>query len=312
MSYTQHYLFAHRILPALLATEPDKVANLLSDSVGLLGLWKETPGKRFHPDGLAGEWVEREAHRIGLITLPSPRKTPEAYFVAIVFAPQPRYFVLEKSFHGTILGLWNPRANLGTGPPPEREAFLAAVCEFLAQPQTLTSIGVDFGQLNLAAGELNRYLDASSEKPITVTPEKLASFHCFLLHCSRPIWQPHVFRAARASWWSFFFRRKVADLFACCTLKMMQGQIEDPVAATKFTMGAVMAAKHAFPRGNRAWESPEEATDPTRLAAEMAELLKRPSCAPALEAALAYQMGLLKNRLLAVVIFCEGALTPDV
>ena len=138
----QHYDFAHRLLPKLLADSPDRVLDILAGDQGeafLEQMW------RFAADGvpedqrIAAKPVRHVRH-LGMgqlavvLALPAPEAVTEAHLVAIVAARPKvtRYFTLE---HGmeipadsarTVCCEWTEgkHVNFGTGPAPEVGAFL--------------------------------------------------------------------------------------------------------------------------------------------------------------------------------------------
>lgn len=232
--------------------------------------------------------------------MPPPSKSAEAYFVALVFEPQPcRYLVLEKSFPGTVLGQRNPRANLGQSPPPEAEAFLAAVRNAIRNPEELTYIAFDLSQLDLQAGELSTYLAASKTNLLTVTPERLASFHCFFLLASCNGWQAHLFRAVGVSWWSFRFKRKAVDYFAWHVMMLLYKRVHrtDPVAGARFMMATQLVCQHAFPRGSECWKNFPEDSNPESLATALARALARPAKSAAIQELLLAHQQLIEEKM---------------
>lgn len=158
-----HYDFAHRVLPQLVHRAPREFLEAVRrEGEGFLGRVWENAGRglpvaeRLPPAGLAA-WVERAADsEVVLVALPEPEGATEAHFVAAIVLPArkgwfgkgkgkegARYFTLERTEEadgsaGTALGEWRIgsrgeaiHANHGTGPRPERAAFLAAICRLL-------------------------------------------------------------------------------------------------------------------------------------------------------------------------------------
>jgi len=279
------------------------------DASSLLELWNRCQqGRPESHQGLSARLIEEEGRKIGLVTMPAPSKSPEAYFVALVFEPQPyRYLVLEKSFPGTVLGQWNPRANLGEGPPPEAEAFLAAVRDAVSNPEELTYVTFDLTQLNLQAGELATYIAASEKNLLTVAPERLASFHCFFLLASCKGWQPYVCRAVGASWWSFRFKRKVRDYFAWHVMMLLNHVVYqvDPVASVRFTMASQLVCKYAFPRGSQCWNNYPEVMSPESLAEALARALERPARAAAIHEVLLPHAKIIEEKMRGINLLLE-------
>ena len=159
----QHYHFAHRALPGLLFSNPERFFHTMTQE-GLPFLefaWQRSaePQRgaettRVRPsspsDGLALHLEQLEdGVQLALITLPPPQAMTEAYFVAAIYRPadQPgqlsllRYITLEYSLNPatqqplTVLGEWDSskpiHRNWGGGPPPELAAFRAAVFSLL-------------------------------------------------------------------------------------------------------------------------------------------------------------------------------------
>jgi hypothetical protein len=154
----QHYLFAHRALPQIVYDDPAKAQQLLTGPEGegfLSFFWRRVAeregipeAERMAPDGLGRTVLTGPDGTVAVvITLPTPEAYAEAHFVAAVFTPGPRkllffrgpptvrYLTLE---HGsnldgtsrTVLCGWSKEGthyNLGDGPPPEVEAFFAAI-----------------------------------------------------------------------------------------------------------------------------------------------------------------------------------------
>jgi len=160
----QHYTFAHRVLPSLTWAHPDRLLSLLTSSERdsfLQAVW-ETAGKNQPPsDQVDGATLRSAIHphdryTIALITLPLPLVPAEAYFVAIIFGdysslkatetdlPSVCYFTLEfgrniiTQEEHTVFAEWRKDGhyNLGSGPPPERQAFLDHLTAILEENDT--------------------------------------------------------------------------------------------------------------------------------------------------------------------------------
>jgi hypothetical protein len=145
---TQHYAFAHRMLPALFFAEPARFIAILEKSGKnfLHFLWNRL-GNRLEASKLvAAEGLDYQIKKlennttIALITLPPPQAMTEAYFVAPVFRPQGnRFITLEYSFNfiegglRTVLGEWTTTShlNMGDGPEPTLEAFFEKVVNLI-------------------------------------------------------------------------------------------------------------------------------------------------------------------------------------
>lgn len=153
----QHYHFAHTELRRRAHEDPDGLVEKLSDpecEAFLNDLWSRV-GNEFRnssdepePEPISPEGLDacaaRVAHRpAAIITLPPPRATTEAYFVAVVLnhdldeapkgPPEPPvyFFTLEKGFSlddapRTVFCQWEDHVhrNFGDGPPPQPRAFL--------------------------------------------------------------------------------------------------------------------------------------------------------------------------------------------
>lgn len=156
MSPSQRYVFAHRALPQVVHDDPEKARTLLSgpEGAGFLAFLWHRVGERLPPEERApAEGLETSRHVkpdgtvIILVTMPPPKRSPEAWFAALVFTPGPRkmlffrhpptvqYLTLELGHDvdgetRTVLCGWSKDGthyNLGDGPPPESDAFLDRV-----------------------------------------------------------------------------------------------------------------------------------------------------------------------------------------
>jgi hypothetical protein len=145
------YLFAHRELPmAAFRYGEDlvRVARGGNLAEGLAKLWVDLgtalpPEERLPADGLAASWHDAGRYEIALVTLPPPTGVTDAHLAAIVVpkgGKSVRYLVLERGVPDaagnptTVLGEWlagGDHVNMGAGPRPEPEPFLAAVREHL-------------------------------------------------------------------------------------------------------------------------------------------------------------------------------------
>jgi hypothetical protein len=157
-----HYHFAYTVFPAELFRVAEPRALLGGYSYGFKAwvreVWSDVgrhvpPGEQVDDTGLAVT-----AHRIGgqhltvLITMPPPQRGLETYFLAIVFAPEVRYFTLGRgvSMPGMSAALDRPtfrevrrdgtNANLGSGPTPTAEAFLQHLCSAFDLPKTVEPV----------------------------------------------------------------------------------------------------------------------------------------------------------------------------
>jgi hypothetical protein len=143
-----HYRFAHRVLPSIVRNPRIDLRRMDIEAVNhaLLSTWQGygeelDAGERLQAAGLRAEVVPLGAHTVVLVTMPPAERMTEAHFVAVSYpggeAP-PRYLVLEDSraLDGgrcTVLGEWTDEGhlNLGGGPAPTKDAFLAAVSRLL-------------------------------------------------------------------------------------------------------------------------------------------------------------------------------------
>lgn len=160
-----HYLFAHRILPAL-AREDAEVffENLSSDRAAdyLRDLWHRTgedfaPQELIAPVGLRAEVTEVGDISLAIIILPPPVGVTEAFFTGASLASGHyslsneeteglRYFTLEVGFTlpgdipRTVFGEWTLQGhvNYGDGPEPTVVAFTERILREL-RPQSATS-----------------------------------------------------------------------------------------------------------------------------------------------------------------------------
>ncbi|HWP47356.1 MAG TPA: hypothetical protein VNM22_09365 [Candidatus Limnocylindrales bacterium] len=152
---SQHYIFAHKILPSLFHADPVKFITALSSHRNdlLHLLWAHAGTNMEESDLVAADNLDYEIRKLDegtiivLITLPTPQAVAEAYFVAMIyrswkkeiFCTQEavtRFITLEYSFNllndlpGTVLGEWTvdgTHINFGTGPEPILEDFFETV-----------------------------------------------------------------------------------------------------------------------------------------------------------------------------------------
>jgi hypothetical protein len=144
---SQHYQFAYKALPILFHNQSsDFLTYLARDGVEFLKFYwnyvaTETDDDGKSPaDGMAYEVREiAGGQKLVLITLPKPRKPPEAYFLAMLTPPVKRSVLpwrnyarvvgLEYHLDGTHLCDLTPRAlrvDQGIGPRPVLEDFYKA------------------------------------------------------------------------------------------------------------------------------------------------------------------------------------------
>lgn len=141
-----HYLFAHRALPVAAPGLAPRARSLVLQgrlNDGLLGLWNRVgddvaPDDRLPGNGLRGALRDAGGTEVVLVTMPRAEHMTEAHFAAVVLSEPLRYLVLEHSWTTedrpcTVLGEWEEgkHLNLGPGPEPTEDAFLAAVAQRL-------------------------------------------------------------------------------------------------------------------------------------------------------------------------------------
>ncbi len=151
----QHYHFAHQYLPERACQHPKLLVEKLREKSAtsyLSFLWvsRGLAVKGEHEEFIPADGLECCPIEIGddyygaLVRFPTPQKMAEAYFVAIVLpvansaSASCQFFTLEFSMDAdrtkrTALGEWvdGSHFNLGSGPPPEKEAFLEAMAELV-------------------------------------------------------------------------------------------------------------------------------------------------------------------------------------
>jgi len=147
----QHYYFAHEYLRERAQQHPKLLVEKLREESGtsyLSFLWvsrgfavKGEEDEFIPADGLECFPIEIGSEYYGaLVQFPTPEKMAEAYFVAILLpasegaSASAEFFTLEFSMDDdrskkTVLGKWGGGShfNLGSGPPPEKGAFLNAI-----------------------------------------------------------------------------------------------------------------------------------------------------------------------------------------
>lgn len=144
-----HYVFAHRVLPAMLHARPDALDLLRGDDGEdfLHHVWREVNAplaEPLPPDGLGRTLETAGGREVVLVRLPTPRRSPEAAFVAVVPGPaglrvltlellaerrpgpEPRWVVCEWTAEGT-------HGNFGVACACTPAAFLAVVAEVVAR-----------------------------------------------------------------------------------------------------------------------------------------------------------------------------------
>jgi len=302
----QRYLFAHRLLPEFFFAQPEDLWEALqrTDSPILSQLWGSLG--RESSAGLSCTPVRREGIRLGLVTLPRPQDSPEAYFAALVYEPQPyRYLVLEHSFNGrTVLGEWNPRRNFGPGPGPQPEAFLESVLELLRNPPQMTSVQVSPEDFQLNEGDVARYLEATEAQPLQLPLSKLALCHGAFLQVGLRVWFGRIDAAAQASWWSFRFKKRVYHCVACLIMGLFNRAVlrreSNPPPA--LPMATYLFCEHQFSLGMPCliWSADEPELTPEMAARFLAGHLRRPARARALQVILEEHNALIEERMSAL------------
>jgi len=149
---SQHLQFAYKAIPILFHNQSkDFLTHLDKDGLKFLNFYwdyvaTETDDEgKSSSDGLAYEIRPFEGEKkIVLITLPHPRKPPEAYFLALI-TPPPKRSMLPWQNHARVIGLEShkdgthlcdltPRAirvDQGIGPRPVLGDFYLAVCKLV-------------------------------------------------------------------------------------------------------------------------------------------------------------------------------------
>lgn len=140
-----HYAFAHRILRAVVETQPDVAFRALTGdrAAMMLGdLWKMAAKDLPPEQTLPEDGLRRELHRtsrgetVVVVICPEPQAITETHLIAITATPGGlRYFTLEASVDFTsgeaitVLCEWNEgrHMNFGPGPSPEVPALLDAI-----------------------------------------------------------------------------------------------------------------------------------------------------------------------------------------
>lgn len=159
----QHYIFAHRAIPQWAFKHPNDFVSILMSERGqdfLIDLWNLV-GQNMDGEDLVAyegleysiEWGAQETGFV-VVTMPPPKRMPEAHFIAVVFQPSEdpeasisvRTLTLEKSISfdteeaRTALCEWRfsgdderpIHANFGDGPEPKKDEFLKAVVNCLS------------------------------------------------------------------------------------------------------------------------------------------------------------------------------------
>ena len=147
----QHYAFAHREIPGVVFANPTAFLSVMARGEGdgfIRFLWDSAA----RSSGIPGEpatdiavhvYRRPDGRILAVIDCPPPQESPEAHFVAVADVTEPgsegvavRVFTLEASVDVmtnkpmTMLCEWTAQgihANLGAGPPPDRQEFVSAI-----------------------------------------------------------------------------------------------------------------------------------------------------------------------------------------
>ena len=159
----QHYHFAHGALRALAFEDPERLVVALAapeaeaflrEVWGAVGKDLADAGEEVEevsPDGLEAIPARVAGRPAGLVRMPAPEATTEAFFAAVVLnheldepakaAPEPEvyYFTLERGFTldnspRTIFCQWDAEGhkNFGDGPPADARKFLDHIVKHLS------------------------------------------------------------------------------------------------------------------------------------------------------------------------------------
>ena len=149
-----HHRFAHVALPKMILSGPPRMLELLATPMStpfLMDIWetvgKEVPkGTRMAPDGLAVTTHNLDKHeKVILVTMPTPQRIGESWFVAFVSKPESRRmlflktagslrcFTLDHTSEGgtTLTERAKDGAQLSAaaGPAPQAQAFVGALAD---------------------------------------------------------------------------------------------------------------------------------------------------------------------------------------
>jgi hypothetical protein len=144
-----HYMFAHHeVRRAAQQFGADLVDAARQGRLTLESVWNRVGEPLDEPDrlpstGLVSSYHEIGGHRVLLVRLPAAHHPTEAHFIAIAVPAEggrARYLTLEYAVSPideavyTVFGEWDDQrhVNYGEGPPPDADAFLAAVAHRLA------------------------------------------------------------------------------------------------------------------------------------------------------------------------------------
>lgn len=115
-----HYLYAHRAVPRAFLRDPAAIMGILLSDDGmkfLSGMWdvldqELAPDERINHEALALERYDLGAGVcVSLVTMPTPKRRFEAYFVALAAGLEDRVFA--RAFTLDLAGPPGPRADAG-------------------------------------------------------------------------------------------------------------------------------------------------------------------------------------------------------
>lgn len=148
-----HYMFAHHeVRRAAQQFGADLIGAAREGRLTLESVWNRVGESlderdRLPATGLTSSYHEIAGHRVLLVRLPAAHHPTEAHFTAIavpVDGGRVRYLTLEYAVSPideavyTVFGEWDEQrhVNYGEGPPPDPDAFLAAVARRLDPDST--------------------------------------------------------------------------------------------------------------------------------------------------------------------------------
>ena len=154
---THQYEFCYRAMPGIFHADPLIFIDYLKkDGTDFLRFWWNKAGENINEQNIKPStgltYVLREPDEnttIIYITLPKPKITPDPYFLALVYQPKKKLFLVNKGGtrvialearvdpngnEHTIISEWTPRGNraeIGPGTKPEMDAFSTAVTKLV-------------------------------------------------------------------------------------------------------------------------------------------------------------------------------------
>lgn len=158
----QHvYFVEHRLLPALLFDDPERMRDSLEDfgQSFITRTWNQAAEEfpeeeRVPPEGLKVEgFTPSPDLEVFIVTFPTPLSAPENYYSAFSFQGETsRYFTLEMTLFGEgalgVLGEWTPSGHANYGPVPitDGAGFLREVVQLLGEADRQPVAGISMGQ----------------------------------------------------------------------------------------------------------------------------------------------------------------------